>query len=123
MYEYLAEYLLDLEQEVLLRSETRMCEFRDGTKYPISAFDIVWRWYDRLVANIFSDNPYHILDLVELESRDSNITYDRALEIAVPNLVYRYKSLGFDIVDDDDDLLEVRAVQEAIQAFHARKEG
>lgn len=124
MAEYLTEYLIDAEKEVLLRADSRTCEFRDGTQRSITAFDVVWRWYDRLLRNVLSDNPYHILDLVEMEVDESDVSYDRALEIAVPNLVDSYMRLDFDVVSGDDDtLIKIRATQERKMAFHARNKG
>jgi hypothetical protein len=113
---------MELEKDVLLRYETRTLTFRDGTRRRIGAFDVVWRWYDRLTTNVLDDDPCHVLDLVEMDLLEGE-GWDDVFARIVPYMVWLYSSDGFDLLGEDDALIEIECAQRAIQEFHKRNKG
>ena len=115
----MSEYLMEMEKDVLLRHETRTLTFRDGTQRRIGAFDVVWRWYDRLITNILDDDPYHVLDVVEMDLLDGE-SWDDVFARIVPYIVWEYAQDDFDFLGEDDALIEIECAQRAILEFHKR---
>ena len=88
----MSDYLLAREMDVLLDTETRRCEFADGSVVYPTLFKVTWNWYDRFVAFKRSLNrkPSELLETADMARVDNGVTFDEALAELIEYMVYSY---------------------------------
>jgi hypothetical protein len=118
----MTKYLMDCEQDVLLRPETRRLTLRNGTVQSVTLFDVTWRWYDRLNMTLWADEPGRILELAENFARDEDRTLDDALASMIEFMVEDTHDLIIEMLEGDA-LIDIQIAQSAIQEFHKRNKG
>lgn len=94
-------YLLDRDFEDGLRFDARTFVLSDGQTQTITAYRLVWRWFDRLVAYEFAPDAPDIIQTAEEIAQAGHMPLGVALGHAVARHVYELEHLGGDITDDD----------------------
>jgi hypothetical protein len=112
-------YLLDRENEEMLRAESRTLDFPDGQTRSIQTYRLVWRWFDRLIAAEYGPSENTILQHSLMWSDKKNVPIDQALGELVDYTVHAMEEKGMDVIDDPFPLMMAR---EGLARFAARKE-
>lgn len=117
-----SDFLMDLEQERLLRKQTRIVDLPKAGRQHVEAFALVWTWYDRLLSYKHSAGEDQIKQNWQACMDEENLTASDALV----RLVYVYtegaERLGLDIADDPVALRAARKRQTAWRARNRRSQ-
>ena len=111
-------YLIERENEEMLRTSVRRVHFPDGEIHSIEAYRLLWAWFDRIVTCDFGPTENELLDTVLNCSGEEKLPLNEALCRVIDYYVKLYESSGMDFTDHS---LEVRVALEGIQRFHERK--
>jgi len=111
-------YLIDRENEEMLRASTRVLSFPDGETRTIQTFRLVWRWYDRLLQNSMTYNEPMVLQ----QALDWATNHDMPIDKALTDLVgYTIQGLECDGIDLVDDTIKLDIAKRAMERWSARK--
>lgn len=113
------DFLMDLEQERLLRKETRIIDLPKAGRQHVEAFALVWNWYDRVLSYRHSAGEDQITQNWQACMDEENLNASDALV----RLVYVYaqgaERLGLGIADEP---AAVRAARKHQAAWRARNQ-
>mgnify|MGYP000533636892 CR=1 FL=1 len=112
------EYLIDRENEEMLRTENRMLTFPDGEVRRIQTYRLVWRWFDRLIEADYGPNEELLLQHTLQWAEEKAVPVEQALGELMNYTVKCMEDAGMDITDDPFPLMMAR---EGLARFAARK--
>ncbi|WP_395173320.1 hypothetical protein [Roseibium alexandrii] len=113
------EYLIDRENEEMLRAERRTLTFPDGETRTIQAYRLVWRWFDHLIAAEYGPSEETILQHTLQWAQEKSVPLEQALSELVDYTLKCTEDAGMDVTDDPYPLMLAR---EGLAKFTARKE-
>ncbi len=113
-------YLFDREKDELFRTATRILDFPDGASRQVTAYRLVWNWYDRSLAYDYGADREellcHTLKCMETENLDDP---GEALGQVLDYLVWHDEVLhSADYTDDD---LVKLVAKRRMEKFRKRK--
>ena len=112
------DYLKERELEEAFRITTRRLHFPDGEHRSVSAYRLIWRWYDRALAYEFGPDKDEILNLTLKCAVEEKLPLDQALGCVLDFVVALGESEGLDYTDDN---LPLFVAKESMQKFYDRK--
>lgn len=116
----MSDYLLEREKDELLKAETRALPMPDGTSRNVSAFNVIWRWYDRGLAYDYGLEERSFLQEVVEINEHSGQTFDEDFAFSIDCIVKYWDEEGIDPTETDADLW-IAAARKATMRFHDRK--
>jgi hypothetical protein len=111
-------YLIDRENEEMLRVSSRALTFPDGEPRRIETYRLVWLWFDRLITAPYGPDETTLLEHTLMWAEEKNRPLDQALGELVEYTVQVMEEKGMDITDDPYPLMLAR---EGLATFEARK--
>ncbi|WP_299628373.1 hypothetical protein [uncultured Tateyamaria sp.] len=112
------DYLMDREREVLLKTCIRYIELPISGRQRIEAYDLVWTWYDRLLAYPHGNDEDRLHHFWERCIVEEGCTPSDALVRLVYEILEGYDERGVDIIDD---AIALNIAHERMAAWRARK--
>lgn len=94
------DYLMEREREVLLRTRTRYIDLPVSGRKRIEAYDLVWTWYDRLVAYPYGNDQPRLHHFWERCINEECLSPSDALVRLVFEIIEGYDERDIDVVDD-----------------------
>ena len=114
------KYLMEREQDNLLRTATRTLRFPDGTSRKVTAYRLCWVWFDRILGPYFGHDYDELLGFVLKCMETDGVDEGEALKRVLGQVVWEDEvRMGVDYTDDPF-LLDVARAQ--VAKFEARKE-
>lgn len=110
-------YLVERENEQILRTSKRCFSFPDGQTQTVEAYRVTWCWFDRIAAN----GAYSSEDMIELLPKwaeEKKVSLTEALPLMVECILKAHDDVHWDLTDDTLALNEGRR---RIDAFNKRK--
>lgn len=116
----MSEYLLAREKDELLRAEKRSLPMPDGSRRDVTAFNVIWRWYDRGLAYAYGLKEDTFLKEVVEINEYSGQTFDEDFAFSIDCIVKYWDEEGIDPTETDADLW-IAAAKKASTRFYERK--
>lgn len=99
------DFLIERENEEMLRTSSRTVTFPDGTTEKIAAYRLVWAWFDRCIAYEFGPSEQQLLHYTQRCMIEEKLDAGAALGRVVNFFAEDLERLGGDITDDNTPLL------------------
>ena len=114
------DYLIERDKEEGFRTASRMLDFPDGQTHRVTAYRLVWAWYDRMLAYEFGYDAPDILAYTQRCAEQENHDLGTALGVVLNHLCQAIEQEVGDITDDN---IALTLAQRAGQNFTTRKNG
>lgn len=110
-------YLIERENEQMLRTSKRNLTFPDGQTRLIETYRVVWTWFDRIAEN-GSYSKERMIELIPGLAEEKNISFEDALVTLVEMILKAHDKADWDLTDDT---LALNLARQGIEAFELRK--
>lgn len=111
------KYLIERENEQMLRTSKRSFTFPDGNKRTLEAYRVVWTWFDRIAeAGCYTEE--RIIDVLPDFAKDLNLTFEEALPELIETILKAHDSCDWDLTDDT---LALTMARQGLESFYLRK--
>ena len=111
-------YLIERENEQMLRTSKRTLEFPDGETRTLETYRVVWNWFDRIVANQYAMSQDKILEMTVMWAEGKSVSLDDALAQIIECAVKECDRCDWDLTDDT---LALTMARQGVESFYLRK--
>lgn len=103
-------FLIERENEEILRPAARTLFFPDGTTHNIETYRLIWRWFDRLIECDFAPTEQRLLHYTLRCQEEEGLSLNDALVKVIGFFVQDLESLKLDVTDFDINALAAKKV-------------
>lgn len=112
-------YLIERENEEMLRTSVRVLNFPDGETCRVSAYRLVWSWFDRIITSDFAPDEDKLLEMTQGWALQHTVSIDEAFGQLIECVVKTGEELGMDYTDDT---LPLSIARQRLEQFQERKQ-
>lgn len=110
-------YLIERENEQMLRTSKRDFVFPGGQKRTLEAYRVVWIWFDR-IAKGGSFTEERMIEYLPNIAEENKTSLDEALGQLVEMILKAHDAENWDLTDDT---LALTMARQGLESFYLRK--